>query len=393
MTRNVRIYLWIAAAAFAALYIALDLNKLHALYYGFDNGIFLQSMARMAHDGSAFNWAEGKSHWFVHNSWTLALLVPFVKLWPYQETLIAAQVLLIAGSAIVLYLFARTIGVAQIPAVLLSIAYLISPSVQGFAYNDFSEGHFEPILIFALAAAAARRNLLWTLIFAQLLLGVKEDMAAFLIWFGIAGAIWYDRRIGTGVASLAAANGIVYYAILALHHQHDAIPQYHAAILYPPQDLAFLIEILAPFAFAPLFLRWRVLLALPLLAELFMAVNRDGFPMARAGTHYTEPLVALCAIGAAVALRQRPSLATWALALSVIMALFFNTTVLHFGRRLYVTNEAAYQRARSLVPRQRPAVFAPEQQSEWAVAAGDLHARIYGFGRPLHYQRPAWNRE
>jgi hypothetical protein len=142
-----------------------------------------------------------------------------------------------------------------------------------------------------------------------------------------------------------------------------------------------------------LFLRWRVLLVLPLLAELFMAMNRDGFPMARAGTHYTEPLIALCAIGAAIALRERPALAKWALAFSVVMALFFNTTVLHFGRRLYVPDEAAYQRARALVREQQPAVFAPEQQSEWAVAAGDLHARIYGFGRPLHYQRPAWNRE
>ncbi len=383
----------VAAAAFAALYIALDLNKLHALYYGFDNGIFLQSIARMAHDGSAFNWAEGKSHWFVHDSWTLAVLVPFVKVWPYQETLIVAQVLLIAGSAVVLYFFARTIGVAQTPAVLLLLAYLISPSVQAFAYNDFSEGHFEPILIFAFAIAVARRNLLWTLIFAQLLLGVKEDVAVFLVWFGIAGAIWYDRRIGISVAALAAANGIIYYAILALHHQHNAVPRYHLAILYPPQDLAFLIEILAPFAFAPLFLRWRVLLALPLLAELFMAVNRDGFPMARAGTHYTEPLVALCAVGAAVVMRQRPSLAKWALALSVVMALFFNTTVLHFGRRLYITDEPAYRHWQALVRRQQPAVFEPEQQSQWAIAAGDLEARIYGFGRPLHYQRPAWNRE
>lgn len=382
-----------AAAAFAALYITLDLNKLHALYYGFDNGIFLQSIARLAHDGSAFNWAEGKSHWFVHDSWAVAVLAPFVKLWPYQETLIVAQVLLIAASAVVLYVFARRIGVAELPALLLSLAYLISPSVQGFAYNDFSEGHFEPILIFALATAAARRNLLWTLIWAQVLLGVKEDVAPFLVWFGIAGAIWFNRRIGLSVAVLAAVNGIVYYAILALHGQHASIPQYKPAILYPPQDIAFLIEILAPFAFAPLFLRWRVLLALPLLAELFMAMNRDGFPMARAGTHYTEPLVALCAVGAAVAMRNRPALAKWAIAFSVLMAVFFNTTVLHFGRHLYVTDEAAYQRARALVRDQRPATFSPEQQSRWAVAAGDLQARIHGFGSPLHYQRPAWNRE
>jgi hypothetical protein len=222
---------------------------------------------------------------------------------------------------------------------------------------------------------------------------VKEDIAAFLVWFGIAGALWYDRRIGIAVAGLAAVNGIIYHGLLAMHGQHASIPPYKPYVLYPPQDAAFLIEILAPFAFAPLFLRWRIFLALPLLAELFMAMNRDGFPLARAGTHYTEPLIALCAIGAAVAMRRRPALAKWAMAFSVVMALFFNTTVLHFGRHLYVTDDAAYQRARALVDEQRPIVFTAEEQSAWAVAAGDLRARIYGFGRPLHHQRPAWNRE
>jgi hypothetical protein len=73
------------------------------------------------------------------------------------------------------------------------------------------------------------------------------------------------------------------------------------------------------------------------------------------------------------------------------MALFFNTTVLHFGRHPYVTNEAAYARARALVVPQRAASFAPEQQGAWSVAAGDLNARISGFGAPLHSEKPAWN--
>lgn len=382
----------LGAAVFAALYFALDLNKLHALYYGFDNGIFLQTLSNIAFHGSAFNWAEGRSHFYVHDSWILYSIAPLVRLWPYQETLIAVQVALIAGSAVALYAFARAIGVRETPAALLALAYLISPSVQGFAYNEFSEGHFEPLLIFLLAIAAARRSFWWTLLAAQLLLGVKEDIALFLVWFGIAGALWYDRRIGTAVAVLAALNGVAYNAILAAHGQHAPVPHYGARVLYPLQDTAFLIEILVPFAFAPLWLRWRALLALPLLAELFLAMNRDGFPMARAGTHYTEPLIALCAIGAAVVLRERPQLARWAAALSVVMALFFNTTVLHFGRHLY-TADSRYARARELASTGETATFAREQQGEWAVAAGNVQARISGFGQPLRAERPAWNKE
>lgn len=379
------------AALFAATYIVLDLNKLYALYFGFDNGIFLQSLAHIARDGSAFNWAEGRSHFYVHDSWVIYVLVPFVKVYPYQQTLIVVQVLLIAGSGVALYAFARAIGVDRSASALLSLAYLISPSVQAFAYNDFSEGHFEPLLIFALAIAAAKRSLPWTLVFAQLLLGVKEDVAFFLLWFGIAGALWYDRRLGMSVALLAALNAAAYGAYISLHGQAPAVPHYGWRVLYPAQDAAFLIEILAPFAFAPLFLRWRILLALPVIAELVLANNRDGFPLARAGTHYTEPLIALCAVGAAVVLRTRPHLARWALACSLVMALLFNTTVLHFGRRLYAVRPLQYAQAAALVREQRSALFAPEAQGAWAAAAGDLRARIYGFGKPLRSEKAAWN--
>jgi len=380
----------VAAAFFAALYFALDLNKLHALYYGFDNGIFLQSLAHVARDGSAFNWAEGKTHWFVHDSWLLLVLVPFVKIYPYQETLIAAQVLLIAGSSVALFAFARRVGVERSAAICLALAYLIAPAVQGFAYNDFSESHFEALLIFLLAIAVAKRSLVWTLIVAQLLLGVKEDLALFLIWFGIAGAIWYDRRIGSAVAVLALANALAYQWFLFSAGQHASIPLYSLGVHHLPQDVAFVVEMLAPFAFAPLLLGWRILLALPLLAELVLA-EQTGFPLARAGTHYTEAFVALLAIGAALAMLGRPVLARWALGGSILMALFFNTTVLHFGRHLYVVDDVAYHAARNLIQEQRPAFFTAEEQGAWSVASGDTNARIEGFGKPLRFQKPAWN--
>jgi uncharacterized membrane protein len=384
--------LWIAAGfvLFVGLYWILDQNRLHALHVGFDNGIFLQSLAHVGRDGSAFDWAEGRSHLFVHDSWLLLVLVPFVKAYPYQETLLAAQVLVTAGASLALYGLSRTIGVARAPSALLALAYLVSPSVQGFAYTDFSEDHLAPLLIFSLGIAAARRSLWGTLIVAQLLCGVKEDLILLLVWFGLAAAIWYDRRIGIAVTILASLNACVYWGVLAAHHLSPLAARFDSVPRTLPQDAAFLAEILAPFAFAPLLLRWRLLLALPLLAELFLGQS-DSVSLARAGSHYTAPLVALCAVATALVLRERPALAKFALAFALIMALFFNTTVLHIGRRLYATDESAYANARALVQGQRPAVFAAEESGAWAVAAGDLNARIYGLGKPLKYNRPAWN--
>ncbi len=377
-----------AAAVFWLVYVFLDFNRLQALREGIDSGIFLQSLWNFAHTGSAFNWAEGSSHMLVHDSWTLLALAPVVALFPTQETLIVVQVLLLACSSIALYIFARCINVSPIAAALLSIAFLISPSMQAFAYYDFSESHFEPLLIFALAIAVLRKNLALTLFFAQLLLGVKEDVGFFLIWFGIAGAIWYDRRLGASVASLAVINVVAYYAFEYLHGAHPSSPQYAFYVKYPLQDLAFFAEILAPFAFAPLRLGVRCLVALPLVAEL--CCTSSPFPFARAGGHYTEALISLMAIGTAIVLVQKPRLAGWCLALSFLMALLFNTTVLHFGRHLFDA-DPGYAQLRARIPTNAKMSFRIEEQGAWDVVAADPNARIQRFGTTPRYNVPAWN--
>jgi hypothetical protein len=92
--------------------------------------------------------------------------------------------------------------------------------------------------------------------------------------------------------------------------------------------------------------------------------------MARAGTHYTVPLVTLMAIGAAIAMARRPKLAAYAVACSCVMALFFNVTVLHFGRHLYPPDPAGYAQARAVA----------------------LSARPYVSTRPITRERSLWPR-
>ena len=50
---------YIAAAVFAIVYIALDLNKLYALRYGADLGTYLQTLVNLQH-GSSWNYGEWK---------------------------------------------------------------------------------------------------------------------------------------------------------------------------------------------------------------------------------------------------------------------------------------------------------------------------------------------
>jgi uncharacterized membrane protein len=380
--------LWAGIACFIALYIFLDLNKLYALRYGSDVGTFLQSLLNFARTGSTFNWPEQQPHLAVHDSWVLLVVAPIVSLLPRPETLIVIQVVAIAAAAWPLYVFARGCGLAELPAQLLGFAYLISPSSQGFAYIDFSENVFVPLVAFSLAVAAQRKSLVGTLILAQLLMGIKEDQIWFLVWFGIAGALWYDRRLGLTVSALAALNGAVYYGIVRILGYHPISPVYGLHVAWWGQDAAFVLEVLAPFAFAPLALGWRLLLALPLLAEITMNITWP-YPMARAGTHYSVPFVTLVAIGAAAAIARRPTFAWYAVVCSVIMATFFNVTVLHFGRHLYLPATAAYAQARRIALSGQPYVYTRNEEGAFVIASPNLNVRLV---QVAHFHaKPAWN--
>lgn len=387
-TRDAPRFVWLGILCFVAVYIFLDLNKLYALRYGSDVGTFMQSLLNFAHSGSTFNWPEQQPHLEVHDSWALLILAPLVALFPRPETLLIIQTLAIGFAALPLYLFARGCGLANLPAQLLALAYLISPSSQGFAYMDFSENVFVPLLAFSLALAVQRRSLLGTLVLAQLLMGVKEDQIWFLAWFGVAGAIWYDRRLGVAVGALAAINAAAYYGILLTHGHRPVGPEYGLHVQWWRQDAAFLAEVLAPFAFAPLALGWRLALALPLVAEITMN-GYWAYPMARAGTHYSVPLVTLIALGAALAVARRPVFAKYALACSLIMAVFFNVTVLHIGRHLYAPDVAGYMQARQIALSHQPYTYTRDDEGAFVVASPNRNVRLVPSSS--FHPKPAWN--
>ncbi|MDQ6781296.1 MAG: DUF2079 domain-containing protein [Candidatus Eremiobacteraeota bacterium] len=376
-------------AAFIIVYTVLDFNKLYALRYGVDTGAFLQSLVNFAHHGSSFNWVERRPHMTVHDSWTLLFFAPLVAVLPRPETLLILQVVLIASAAVPLWLFARGVGLTATTATLISFAYLISPTAQGVVYENFSENAFVPLLAFSLALAVQHRALWPALLGAQLLMGVKEDQILFLLWFGVLGAIWYDRRLGLAVATLAAVNGCGYVTFEHASGYAASDPTYGLSDQHWAHDLAWFAEVLIPFAFAPLLLGWRVLLAAPLVAEI--TLNHSwAMPLANIGFHWTIPMFTLMAIAAVLGIRRQPKLAQYALAGSIVMALFFNPTVLHIGRYLFPPDWAAYARARADALSGRRIVFHADDEGSYAVAAGNPNAVYFRRDEPMVHAKPAW---
>ena len=100
----------IGAAVFAAVFMLLDLNALHALRANQNTGLYLQSLIDFVRTGSTFDQPDGKPHLLVHDQWLVLALAPLVALWPRPEMLIVAQALALAAAALPLYFLTRTFG-------------------------------------------------------------------------------------------------------------------------------------------------------------------------------------------------------------------------------------------------------------------------------------------
>jgi uncharacterized membrane protein len=380
-----------AVGVFVVVYFALDLNRLYALRYGADLGTYAQTLMNLGH-GSSWNYGEWRTHFSVHDAWALSLVAPLLWLFPSAETLLLVQVVAVAAAALVLAALAREIGLGKREATLLGIAYLLVPSTQGLAYDNFSDNLFVPLLAFSGALFARRRALVPTLLIAELLLGLKEDEMIFVAWFGAACALFWDRRMGVWLVGLSVTNALGYALYEALQHVRPHDPGYTLVSHHALGLMWLILFLVLPFAFAPLSIGWkRWLLALPLVAEiLFMAPWT--YDPTRLGSHYPGPLLAACAVAAAFGLQRRPRAATWMVPLGIVATLFFNDTVLHVGRWPYVVDPNAY--ARALRVRDEPvARLVPrDQEGVWAVAAVNERVRLEQVSRADAHFCPAYDK-
>ncbi|GAC1580612.1 MAG: hypothetical protein NVS3B7_15280 [Candidatus Elarobacter sp.] len=360
----------IATLAFIAVYVALDCNKLYALRYGADTGTFLQFLTGEAHGRGSWNGAEYRPHLQVHDSWALLGLVPLLGALPYAQTLLVLQVVAVAATALAACTFARACGARAYGASAVGIAYLLSPSAQGIAYGHFLENVFVPLFAACGALAVRARALLPALLFAQVLLGLKEDQALFLAWFGAACAIWWDRRLGIAIAALAVVNGAAFVVVEHVRGAQPSLPGYALHVDDPMLKLAFFAALLAPFAFAPLALGPRLLLAAPLVAELVL--NRPwAYPIARIGTHWTAPVVAATVLASAWVVAKHPRWATPMLVCASLSALTINDTVLKIGRWPYVVARDTYATAFALRDARTQVVIRRPAEGVYAVAASN----------------------
>ena len=370
---------WLIAGvvAFIALYALCDLNKFYALRYGADTGCLEQTLLNFWQSGTTVNGYENRPHLAVHATWSLLVLAPFVAAIPFTETLLAVKLLAVALAAIPLYAFARAAGLSRGPAVALALAYLIAPTTQSAAYSNVTENAFVPLAAFSLALAVQRRNDVATFVLALLLIGLKEDEALFVGWFAAIALVLAPsrRKIAALILALSAADFAGYQIVEHAVGYASARPAYGYLPQHPLDVIVSLAAMLAPLAFAPLLLGWRMLFAIPLIAEI--SINGPWtVPLYGVGSHYTYPLVALMTIGAVIAATSRPRFGYAALALSGVVALVAGTTVMRPGRAFFVLDRSALATAQQIRESGRTIVLPGEGEGIYALAAPNLRVSL-----------------
>lgn len=320
-----RRFVAIAIATFVAIITLLGAWKVWSFgYNGLDLAIYRQVSATSLH-GQLFSFTiHPHSYLGDHLELFLLALVPFFKVWSHPLTLVFLQALALGIAAIPLTKIARHfLGTPW--HLLFTLAYLANPVLQNMALFEFHLLPFAiPLLSFALLAFLEQRYgryLLWLV----LALTVREDVSLVVAGLGVLalvdrrswrwsvvpfllGAAWFV--VALKLTALFSGYGqykfLVYYgwlgsSISEIIHSALLKPWFVIQHLFSLSNLAFLLGVLLPFAYLPLFrLRWLIPVV-PTFLQLFL-VRSPGEVLL--DIHYPALLIPFFVVGAAAAFRS-----------------------------------------------------------------------------------------
>lgn len=349
----------VAVVAYTALFTWFSLRR-HASYaFGdYDLGIFAQSFWTTVHLGLPFvNTHEGGSHFAYHASPVLLLLLPFYALAPATGTLLLLQTAALALGAVPVYLLGRDLVDARAGRTF-AFLYLLYFPVHGVNYHDFHETAFAPapFLLGLWGLLTGRRAAAWAGVL--LALTVREDMGVLVALMGLYGVLQrpgaIPRRdfvawivLGLAWSAFCVFGVLPYFGGGAARHtsRYDWLgegplqvvlspllrPGLFWPALFAKTSWEYVVGLLAPLAFLPLF-GWRVLLlGVPILL-LNLLSSFGGMRLFE--SHYAGPLIPFVFAAGVVGYARRRRGLTAACVLTVLMALLFNPAPLRLGRKV-----------------------------------------------------------
>ena len=211
-------------AAAAGVFTVFTATVTVCRYYGhynstFDFGIFAQMFHYMKTTGLPLTTCERGtllSHFAVHASPILYLLLPGYCLFSSPVYLQIMQALVLASGIIPLYLLAKERGLSQKTRLAVCLLFCTFPALAGGCFYDFHENCFLTPLLLWLFYFYEKKRSLPLLVFAVLTLLVKEDAAIYVAAFSLyllCGRRDYKR--GGGLLALSTVYFLVVTALLS----------------------------------------------------------------------------------------------------------------------------------------------------------------------------------
>lgn len=196
-----------------ALFIGLltMFNYLRHVTPNYDMGIFSQMFYYMKETFAPLTTCERDgllSHFAVHFSPIMYLILPFYFIFPSPITLLIAQGIIVALGIFPLVKLCKFFKLSPTITVFFTLIYSLFPTLIGANFYYFHENCFLPPLLLWLFYYAEKGNFKVSILFAFLVMFVKEDAPVYVAFFAIY-LILSKKRIKLGIVLLISA--IIYF--------------------------------------------------------------------------------------------------------------------------------------------------------------------------------------
>lgn len=263
--------------------------------YGYDHGIFAQMFHNMKETGqmvTTYERNELMSHFKVHFSPIFYLLLPFYMIFPSSQALLIINGFIIISGIVPLMFLCKRFKLSNISTLLFCVCYAIYPTFIGNGLWGLHENAFLAPLILWLFYFSEKDCTIGAVIFAVLLLCVKEDAAMYLaiialyyifsdkslarnfillalslLCFGVVTMLM--QKYGLGVMSDSRFGNYIGKdgSLFTLIRSVIENPAFTLSQVFTQEKLLFLLQMFAPLCFLPLMGKKpaRLILLIPML--------------------------------------------------------------------------------------------------------------------------------
>lgn len=275
--------------------------------YGYDHGLFAQMFHNMKESGqmvTTYERNELMSHFKVHFSPIFYLLLPLYMIFPSSQALLVINGFIIISGIVPLMFLCKRFKLSNIATLLFCICYAIYPTFIGNGLWGLHENAFLAPLILWLFYFSEKDCTIGAVIFAVLLLCVKEDAAMYLaiiaLYYIVSGkslarnfillalsllcfgaVTMLMQKYGLGIMSASRFGNYIGKdgSLFTLIRSVIENPAFTLSQVFTQEKLLFLLQMFAPLCFLPLMGKKpaRLILFIPMLLINLMTRYSYGY--------------------------------------------------------------------------------------------------------------------